>query len=255
MVRVSFIALLIATSPAAAADEGPNMLAFTEGRYTQAALEATEQVPESPDALAFAARCYLAQAMSADNFIPPQDAVVRAEALARQALETDPDHIEGRLQLAIALSLRARPLTTRQAMKAGYGGDAKDLAKAVLEDDPTNQYAHGFLAIWNIEVVRRGGSIGSSVLGASVKKARRHYESAVAQDNDDASTYWQYARALTALNAKKYRAEIDLALDAAVTSSTDSELERVMQARAQTLKDALETMKRKDVQRLAAEML
>ncbi len=247
------LALLVFLTPAAFADDVAQLTAFTEGRYSDAVSLAAES--GAPDDLAFAARCLLADAMSTPDHIPPQAIVEQAETLARQALEVESSHIEGRLQLAIALSLRARPLTTRQAMNAGYGSDAKKLATAVLEDDPTNAYAHGFLAVWNIEVVRRGGSFGSSILGASVKKARRHYHAAIAADHDDASTHWQYAKALTALNAKKYRDEIDAALEAALSANTDSTLEGVMQARAEELQTALQTKKRKEVQKLAAFML
>lgn len=247
------IALALFMMPAAFAEQAPVDAAFSEGKYRAAATQA--QAEQSPDGLAFAARCLLAEAMSAPDHIPPQDIVVEAEALARQAIKENPSHIEGRLQLAIALSLRAHPLTTRQAMRAGYGGDAKALVEAVLEDDPDNFYAHGFLAVWNIEVVRRGGSVGSAVLGASVKKAQRHYSAATKAAQSDPATHWQYARALTALNARKYREEIDAALLAALQAPAQTVLEQVMQDRAQTLKTALDTQKRRDVERLAAQML
>mgnify|MGYP001052356272 CR=1 FL=1 len=247
------LALLILALPPAFAEQAAIDEAFSAGQYREAAMQA--QVQQTADGLAFAARSLLAEAMSAPDHIPPQDIVVEAETLARQAIEQDGDHIEGRLQLAIALSLRAHPLTTRETMRAGYGGDAKALVEAVLEDDPGNFYAHGFLAVWNIEVVNRGGSIGSAVLGASVKKGRAHYQNAIAVSADDPATHWQYARALTALNARKYREDIDAALKAAVSAPASTALERVMQHRARTLQTALETQKRRDVEDLAAAML
>jgi len=246
-------ALILMALPAAFAEQVEMEAAFNTGQYRDAATQAKGQ--QSADSLAFAARCLLAEAMSAPDHTPPQDIVVEAETLARQALELDDDHIEGRLQLAIALSLRARPLTTRQAMRAGYGGDAKDLVEAVLEDDPDNFYAHGFLAVWNIEVVNRGGSLGSAVLGASVKNGRAHYQNAIAIADEDPATHWQYARALTALNARKYRKDVDAALEAALSAPANTALERVMQQRARTLQTALETQKRREVEALAAEML
>lgn len=250
--RVLILTALL-TTPLAHAVPQQWSEAFEDGAYRTAAMEA--QIEQSADNLAFAARCLLAQAMSAPDHQPPQDIVIEAEALARQALEQEPDHIEGRLQLAIALSLRAHPLSTREAMRAGYGGDAKELVEAVLVDDPDNFYANGFMAVWHVEVVRRGGSVGSAILGASVKRARRFYSDAAEIASDDASTHWQYARALTALNAKKYRNEIDMALNAALSAEAETALEQVMQDRAQTLKTALETQDRKSVQDMAARML
>ena len=107
----------------------------------------------------------------------------------------------------------------------------------------------------SIEVVRRGGSLGSAVMGASVKKGRQHYQNATRINGDDASTHWQYARALAALNARKYRHEIDTALTAAIEADASTALERVMQARAKKLQFALENQKRRAVEKLAAEML
>ena len=247
------LALCLFLTPAAFADEAAQLTAFAEGRYHEAVSLAETQ--PSADNLAFAARSLLAEAMSAPDQVPPQVLAEQAETYARRALSTKTDHIEGRLQLAIALSLRARPLTTREAMRSGYGSEAKDLAEAVLNDDPANIYAHGFLAVWNIEVVRRGGRMGASFLGASVTKGKRHYHSAIASDAGDASIHWQYAKALTALNAKKYRSDIDAALAEALNAVAESELERIMQGRALQLKTALDTQPRKACEQLAAEML
>jgi len=237
----------------AMADQTPLEVRFTSGDYAEAATLGETQA--DADGLAFAARSLLAQAMSAPDYIPPQDVVVRAESIARRAVALDATHIEGRLQLAIALSLRAHPLSTRQAMRAGFGDEAKALAEAVLADDPTNSYANGFLAVWHVEVVRRGGAVGSAIMGASIKQSRKLYTIAAKANPDDASLHWSYARALTALNARKYRAEIDLALSLAINANTDSELERMMQARAKLLQAALINEKRRKVQKIAEKML
>ncbi|MEM1088359.1 MAG: hypothetical protein AAGH90_11575 [Pseudomonadota bacterium] len=210
---------------------------------------------QTADSFAVAARCTLVDAMTRPDFSPPEAVLLKAEAFARQAVEKDPSHIEGRLQLAISLSLRARPLSTRAAMRSGLGDEAKALAVSVLEDDPDNYYAHGFMAVWNIEVVRRGGSVGSAVMGASVKKAHKHYKAALTSNAADVPTHWQYARALAALNAKKYRDEIKAALDATINVETTGVLDLVMQERAKTLSNALATQKRRNVEALAERML
>lgn len=247
------VALLFLTSYSATAEEEAHLIAFSEGRYAEAA--SVTEISHAPDNLAFAARSMLAEAISADDFSVPSMLVEEAETLAREALLDAPNHVEARLQLAIALSLKARPMTIREARRTGYGEDAKRLADSVLDDDPTNTYAHGFLSVWHIEVRRRGGAIGASIMGASIKKARRHYQAAIALSPDDASVHWQYARALTALNAKKYRNEIDIALAQALGCGAETRLEQVMQARAQILQSALRTEKRATAEQLAARML
>lgn len=250
---MKWLALALLLTPPAFADEAAIITAFDDGRYSEAASIALEQA--TPDSLVFAARSLLADAMSTPDHTPPQSLVMEAEELARNAISLDPNHIEGRLQLAIALSLRSRPLTNREARKSGMGSEAKTLADAVLEDDPGNAYAHGFLAVWHVEVVRRGGSFGSAVMGASVKRARAHYAEAVKETPDDASIHWQYGRALAALNAKKYRSEIDAALTAAFAANCESQLERLMQTRAEQLSTALRFQSRRDVEALAEQML
>lgn len=250
--RYILIALLVSAMPAFADDQA-HLNAFDEGRYEDAAAIAETQ--STPDALAFAARSLLAEAMSSPDYTPPLSLLDAAEIKARDAIAIDPEHIEARLQLAIALSLKARPLSNREGMRTGYGKDAKNLADGVLEDDPDNSYVHGFLAVWHLEVRRRGGSIGASVMGASVRKGREHYQRAIEIEPGDASLHWQYARALAALNSKKYKTEILDALNTAIDCETDSTLEDVMKNRARILLNALETDSRKTAQRVAAQML
>ena len=193
---------------------------------------------ETADALAFRARALLAEAMSGPAD-PPEEMLHRALQDANTALALDPSHAEGRLQRAIALSLILRPMTTREARKTGWAEEARDLARSVLADDPGNVYAHGFLSVWNLEVVNRGGRIGALIMGAGVSDGRDHYEAAVRAAPGDASVHWQWARALAALNARKYHDEVLAALEAALAAPVETELERVMQARAALLKAEL----------------
>ncbi|MEL7482027.1 MAG: hypothetical protein AAGJ29_10745 [Pseudomonadota bacterium] len=239
--------------PATAAAQGADaMLAFSNGHFNEAANLA--QAHGDADNYAFAARSLLAKAVSGD--VDPDPVVVgQAWKLAEEALAIDPRHVEGRLQLAISMSLTARPMTTRQALRSGYGEKARDLVLSIIEDEPTNAYAHGFLSVWHVEVIRRGGRLGATVMGASVRKGRRHYQAAIAANPTDAALHWQWARVLTALNADKYREEIDATLTAALALPTETALEGIMQSRARTIETAFATLTEKEVEGLAAEML
>jgi hypothetical protein len=223
-------------APSAGADEAAAEAAFVRGEY-DAALTALAET-RTADAFALSARALLAEAMSGPAD-PPEEVLHAALAEANAALGVDPAHAEGRLQRAIALSLILRPMSVSEARKTGWAEEARDLATGVLEDDPGNVYAHGFLSVWNLEVVRRGGRIGAMIMGAGVSDGRAHYAAAVATAPDDASVHWQWARALAALNARKYHDEVLTALDAALAAPVESELERVMQARAAMLKAEL----------------
>ena len=252
--RICLTALALATLSAPAAGELPSpiLTAFSDGRFEEAARKAASL--SDADAKALAARALLAKGMCG-NSQPPTALVDEAEALARAALALEPEHVEGRLQLAIALSLRMRPMTARQAMRTGHGEVARELAEAVLRDDPGNAYAHGLLAVWHFEVVRRGGAIGSALMGASVREGLSHYEAAARARPGDASVHWQVARALTALNARKYRSNIDAALNAAQAAGRDDALEEVMAARAAHLAMALDVLSAREVEQLAEGML
>ncbi|MAB10385.1 hypothetical protein [Hyphomonas sp.] len=245
-------AILIGLPLPAAGQEAEAIDAYLSGNYA-AALARTANAPDA-DSRAFAARILLAEAICQDGQ-PPQALLQNALDEANQALALQPGHIEGRLQKAIALSLISRPMSTGEIRRSGIGGQARDLAEGVLAEDPGNVYAHGFLAVWNVEVVRRGGTLGAMMMGASLDKARSHYRAAAALAPGDAAIRWQWARALAALNARKYGAEIEDALDAALAAPVDSELERVMQARAGALKAVLDTEGARAAEARALDML
>jgi tetratricopeptide (TPR) repeat protein len=209
---------------------------YARGDYLEAAALA-EQVAGADD-LAFAARALLAYCMTG-SAEPDARVVERAVRDAEAALRLDPEHEEGRLQLAIALSLKSRAMDVMTAWSAGFAEKGKRLAEEVLKADPRNVYAHGFLAVWNLEVVRRGGAVGAWMLGASTGSGRSHYDKARALAPDDIGVHWQYARALAALDLKGKTPDVRAALDRALAAAASDHVEQVMQARAQQLSEAL----------------
>jgi cytochrome c-type biogenesis protein CcmH/NrfG len=158
------------------------------------------------------------------------------------------------VQKAIALSLLTRSMSLGEASRSGYGSQAKALAEAALQDDPTNHFALGFLAVWHVEVHRRGGTIGAAVMGASLRAARHDYAAAVRLAPDDAGLRWQWARSLAAYDAKKYRSEIQAELEAAIAIDPATDLDRVMQERAQALLTELTSKSARDVEDIAGRM-
>ena len=245
-------ALLAFALPASAHPTSIELAAkFARGEYMAAASDA--EAAASADDLAFAARALLAYCMTGTE--EPDAAIVdRASKDAEAALKLEPAHEEGQLQLAIALSLKSRPMDTMAAWNAGYGEKGRKLAEEVLKADPSNFYAQGFLAVWNVEVERRGGGFGAWVMGASIDKARSHYRAATELAPDDVGIHWQYARALAALDAKTYGAEAAQALDRAMAATASDHVERIMQARAAQLAEALKG-DRSAAQKLAEVML
>lgn len=249
--RLLIAALLLAAGPAAAQSSPQLAEMYARGNYLAAA-SAAEAAADADD-LAFAARSLLAHCFT-ESTDPDPEIVDRASKNAEAALGMNPTHDEGRLQLAIALALKSRAMDPMDAWNAGYGEKGRKLATDVLKSNPDNHYAHGFLAVWNIEVRRRGGSIGAAFMGASVKEARRQYEQAVRLAPDNVGIHWSYGRALVALNAKEYSAEANKALSAAMSASADDHVEHVMQERARLLAETLKS-DRKAAQSLARKLL
>jgi tetratricopeptide (TPR) repeat protein len=247
------LAAALSLAPAALAHPTSAELAamFARGAYGEAARQA-EQAAGADD-FAFAARAILAEVMTGSGE-PDAAKVQRARQDAEAALRINPNHREGKLQLAIALSLQSRAMGSMDAWMSGNGQTGQRLAKEVLQSDPSNAFAHGFLAVWNLEVRRRGGQVGAGLLGASVAEGRRHYEAASRLDPDYVGVHWQYARALAALDGRRYGDEVIAVLEKAVAVRADDHVESVMQARAQEL---LRTMRsdRQAGQRLALRLL
>lgn len=248
---ILFSVLVLAFSPAHA-ESGAASSAFRAGQYDLALEETAAET--SANAQAFRARVLLAKAMFGSGE-PPRSVLDDALAAAKAALARDPRHREGRLQKAIALSLILRPMSLGDARRTGYGELSKSLAEGVVADDPANHYAHGFLAVWHVEVVRRGGTLGSMVMGASVRSAEAHYAEAVRLAPEDIGLRWQWARALAALDTRKYRTEIDAALTAAAALTPATDMDRIMQARAATLIGVLRTARAADTEARAQRML
>lgn len=224
---------------------------FARGEYMTAASEA--EAAAGADDFAFAARALLAHCMTQTS--QPDIAIVeRASRDAEAALKLDPTHEEGRLQLAIALSLKSRGMDALAVWTAGYGERGRRLAEDVLRSDPLNFYAHGFLAVWNVEVVRAGGGMGAWMMGASLEAARRHYEAAARMAPDDVGIHWQYARALAALDVEAHGEEAAEALARAGSANAGDHVEQVMQERAARLAAALR-VDRAAAQKLARELL
>lgn len=254
MIRSSLIlaALVVSGALSAFADIAGANAAFRAGNYDLALTEAAGE--RSADAHALRARAMLAKVMCAGRE-PPVAEIKDALAAAEAALKLDAGHGEGRLQKAIALSLLTRPMSLSEARASGFGPQAKALAEGVLSDDPSNHYALGFLAVWHVEVHRRGGNLGAAVMGASLKTARKYFAEAVRLAPEDAGLRWQWARALAAYDAKKYHTEIETELIAALAIDPATELDRVMQGRAAALLDVVRTAKTREIERAAQGML
>lgn len=227
------VALFLIASSVAQAQQPDAVAAYVAGEYHH--VVALAEVSGTAGDLALAAQSVLADAISTDEENPAPAALAEAEGLAREALALDGGNLDARIQLAIALSLKARPMSLGDARRSGYGEISKDLAEEVLAVEPNHHLANGFLAVWNAEVVRRGGRLGALIMGAGLKRGQEHYLIASRTEPGNASIHWQWARALASINPRKHRDEINGSLALALNAHVDDALENVMQARAARL--------------------
>ena len=91
-------------------------------------------------------------------------------------------------------------------------------------------------------------------MGANLKTARGYYADAVRLAPNDAGLRWQWARALAALDAKKYRGEIKAELNAALEIDPQTDLDRVMQVRAEALLEVVTSAKPHAIEQAAMRM-
>jgi hypothetical protein len=237
--RRVFIALFVAAacvSPATADPPVDAVSAYVQGRYADAVLICAEA--EDADALAFAARAALAQAVTADA--ADIDALTsRAMTFAQRALTLNPSHVEARLQLAAALGVKGRRASIAEAVMRGYARTGKDLIDQALALDPDNAWAHALLGGWNFEVVRRGGPTGAAMYGASVEKGEAAFDAARRLAPSDPIIAYQHAVALLEQGGEERVAKADLILAAAQGMRPRDAFERAIQGKASTVRKVL----------------
>lgn len=210
---------------------------YTSGQFAKAAAAARQQ--GGADALALAARALNAQAMLVGARVAPASLVREAEGDARAAVAAAPRHIEGRLQLATALGLKARRSGPLAAYANGWGKQIRDLLGAVLADAPREAWALAMLGGWHLEAVRKGGPGPARTLGATTAQGRAAFQRAMALDPDQPVIPYYFAACLMEADAANAAEATTLARRAVAARPSDA-FEREIAARAQTLLTALE---------------
>jgi len=184
----------VLAAPARAGDADRAEALFAEGRYAEAA--AACSAPSSADCWAVAARSTLAASYFETGKEPRIEAAKAAEAFARLALDADPDHVEGHIQLALALGRRGAALTPVKAYLLRLAPRARESVERALEIDPGDAWALSVMGGWHLEVVRRGGA---GVYDASVSEGVEAFERAISADPENAAIRYQYAIMLAGL--------------------------------------------------------
>ena len=195
-------------------------------------------VVSDPDTEAEAIRILLEDCVIAGqcaNAKTPEHAAARAFAVLSMA----PDHPVANISLAIALAMQGRDAPLYELYQSGDAKLMRDLATSVLEIEPENPWAHGFLSVWHVEAIRRGGVLSSSVLGADLDIAAEHFEQVKTKAPNILVLHWQYARALIANNGNDPSGEARLILNDIVNAKVSSDRQSAIQHRSEQLLDLL----------------
>lgn len=190
-ILIACLALLLA----AGADPGDRAADLLRRGEFRAAAEAGQGL-DTADGLAVAAKALLV--LGAYELEGPARvaAVHEAEQAARRALALDPDHVDARLHLVVALGYRARIEGKAAAQRRGYGGTAKRLLDEAARLAPEDPWAHAIRGGWHAEVVAVGGPIGALLFGASMKKAHSAFRRAINLDPANPGLRVEYAKAM-----------------------------------------------------------
>lgn len=236
-VAVLLIALLPAFAASAQTIEQARAL-YDAGNFLAAA--AMAEAAGGSAGLTLAARATLAHYAYVDRAAASAEIFTRANAMADQAVKLDPRNIEAHLQAAVALGYRGRMSGPLPAHFAGYAKDARAHMLAALAIEPDNAWAHALLGAWHMEIVRKGGGfMARSLYGAKLDEGLRLYRRGLELGPKNLVLHYEFGLALAAQDAGRFALDAARHERIALALPPKNAFERLAQARAQALLDAL----------------
>jgi tetratricopeptide (TPR) repeat protein len=219
--------------------------AYIQGDYALAVQ--LGQALETADGYALAARANLViAAYLEDDRDKALITLRKAVGDADQAIALNPQHIEGRLQKAIALGYQAR--ITRSTSLAR---ETRLLIDDVLTQDPQNDYALATLGGWHGEsIATAGGFFARLATGARKSEFQDAFEAALKADPHNPATRSYYARLLLDIGGSKFKDRAVEVLEEAISIPPRNAFEVMMQTQAITLNEALKTGDKKALKEL-----
>ena len=175
------------------------------------------------------------------------------------ALEKQPMKAEQRLLQVAALGAAARASSLGQSLKERYGSRSKMAVNDLLSIAPEEPWALFFAGLWNMEVDRRGGVLGSALLGGSFEAGEKLVAQALEKRPEEPSFHFAHAVVLVSTDAKKYVAQVRELL-----TTTRNLIEKnpgahplnaVMEAQAKELTLKLDQEDYEQAQKLALDMM
>ncbi|MES1201598.1 MAG: hypothetical protein ABUS57_09140 [Pseudomonadota bacterium] len=235
--RNAIAALLLGLAVASPAHAQSAATLYASGEF-RAAADRGEQEGGAAGYL-IAARALLAMAISDFRGADAGAWLDRAQNDAEAALASAPNSVQARLQFATALGMKGRRASLEEAINADYARRGRALIDEALNRAPQDPWAHALLGVWNLEVVRRGGVLGSAFMGASARDGIRAFERARALAPNDPVIAFQYGLALLSLHPSRYAGRAGALFEAAASSAPRDAFEATMRDEARRLSHVL----------------
>lgn len=222
--------------------------AYDAGQFDKAV--ALAQADGSGEALAFAARAAVAQAVSPEVGLCAA-CVQTAESLARNAITQDAKFADGYVQLAIALGLRGRLISLMSARSEEIPEKARAAVDTALQLDPNDVWARATLGAWHLEIVHRAGPILADLTyGAEEDEGVKNFRAALKIDPTRLVVNFQFALCLLALDTQRFRLDAAKALDEGSKDTRQDALTQLMRVRLVKLRALLSTGSEAEVEAL-----
>jgi tetratricopeptide (TPR) repeat protein len=213
--------------------------AFADGRFILAATLCEAEA--SAEALAFAARARIADAITRDDDVC-LDCLVHAEQTAKAAIARDPNLAEAYVQLAIAIGFRGRLVSAFLAQADGLAESGRAAIDKALELDPANIWARASLGGWHLEIVSRAGPfLARTLYDANEEDGLKFFHEALAADLGSLVVHYHFALSILALDAERFRAEAEKSLADGAKDPRADALTLFTRTRAENLRALLKS--------------
>lgn len=247
-VLVLVVVLLLGFSPPAAAQTYDDALArFDNGDFEGAV--AAGRALGTGEGYTLAVRGQLVLIQYIYDAARRAAAIERAIADGRKALAMVPDSVEARVNLGIAIGLKAK-----QNRSVSEGKEARDLFREAVEMDPDSAWTLGTLGAWHGETIYQAGLIPARlIMGARRKHAYALFEAALESDPGNLTIRAAYVRTLLKLKPEKFAATIEQNIRYILEAEPDNALEELMQEQIRQIELALISDDEKRLEQLLEE--
>lgn len=219
---------------------------------------ASAQTCTDPDDPTVRMKQFLASVIGKSDKVREERAKQVLDAVDNQ-LEKCPRSLSLHLLKVASLGTVARATGFSDSVTHRYGSKSKAALEDLVEVAPDHPWTMTLEGVWHYEVKRRGGSMGASMLGASVKKGRERLNEAIElAGRDDPAITYAYAIALLSYKAKRNADSAERLLRTSMQVANEHPDDPASAIIMEPIGDLLELLadkEYKDASRLASELL